>query len=191
MNHLSADNVATLTKKAAAYGSQLATVFHSFSLSAEKIPRGFEGAINVLDATIVTLNQVLNLLESEAEGVRNGIEKRHFSNGGLEYVKLLATEFATTLAKVESIVTNACLNAKELKAKRRQEKRELAKNGPVSVDIGNLKLDEIAFLAVVENAKWSLAIVEIEDCMDRLYDLQLHLLLVFQVVTVGVMSRDL
>jgi hypothetical protein len=191
MGQLTADDVATSAKQVTAYGSQLAAVFHSFSLPAEKIPQWLEGAINVLDATIVTLNQVLNLLESEAEGVRSGNEKRHFSLGGLEYAKLLATEFATTLAKVEAIVTNACLNAKELKAKRRQEKRELAKNGPVSVDIDNLKLDKIAFLAVVENAKWSLVIVEIKDCKDKLYGLQLHLLLVFQVVTVGVMSRDL
>jgi hypothetical protein len=179
------------TGRVGAYGNHLAAVFHNHALAAESLPPGFEGAINVLDATVVTLNQVLNLLNSEAADIKDGLGKRHFSEAGLEYVKLLATECATTLAKVEPIVGNACLNAKDLKAKRRREKRELAKNGPVKVDISALKLDEKAFLDVVENTKWSLATVEIEECMERLYDLQLHLLLIFQVVTVGVMSRDL
>jgi hypothetical protein len=191
MDHSSVENVATLTKKTGDYGNQLAAVFHNHALAAESLPPGFEGAINVLDATVVTLNQVVSLLNSEAEDIKDGLGQRHFSEVGLEYVKLLATECATTLAKVEPIVGNACLNAKDLRAKRRREKRELAKNGPIKVDIGALKLDEKAFLDVVENTKWSLATVEIEECMERLYDLQLHLLLVFQVVTVGVMSRDL
>lgn len=63
---------------------------------------------------------------------------------------------------------------------RRQEKTERAKNGPVSVDIGKLKLDEIAFLEAVENAKWSRAIVRIKKCMDKLDHLRLRLFLVFQ-----------
>lgn len=187
---MSAENVASITKKVAAYGSQLSSVFHSHSLSAEKIPPGFEGAVNVLDATVATLNQVLSLLEIEVVAVEVGVGKGHFSQAGLEYVLLLAGECATTLAKVEPIVGNACLSAKELKAKRRREKRELAKNGPVKIDIGGLNLDQKAFLDTVENAKWSLATGEIEECMERLYDLQLHLLLVFQVVTVEIMSRD-
>jgi hypothetical protein len=191
MDQLSADNVAAITKKVAAYGSQLAAVFHSYALSAEKIPRGFEGAINILDATVATLNQVLSLLKSEAEGNEADSGKRLFSEEGLKYVKLLATECATTLAKVQPIVADACLNAKELKAKRRRDKRELAKNGPLNVDIGALELDEKTFLVTVESTKWSLATSEIEECMERLYDLQLHLLLVYQVVTVGIMSRDM
>lgn len=190
MDQTSADNVATLTKKVSVYGNQLAAVFHSYGLSAERIPRGFEGAINILDATVVTLNRVLGLLESEAEDIRDGTGKRHFSEGGLEYVKLLATECATTLAKVEPIVAGACLSSKELKTKRKREKKELAKNGPVKVDIEGLELDEKVFLDLVENAKWRVAEVDIEDCMERLYDLQLHLLLIFQVVKVGAMSRD-
>ncbi len=191
MDYSSVENVATLTKKVGAFGTQLAAVFHNHALAAESLPPGFEGAINVLDATVVTLNQILSLLNSEAEDIKDGLSKRHFSEVGLEYVKILATECATTLAKIEPIVGNSCLSAKDLKAKRRREKRELAKNGPVKVDIGVLKLDEKAFLNVVENTKWSLATPEIEECMERLYDLQVHLLLVFQVVTVGVMSTDL
>jgi len=190
MDQLSADSVATLTKKVSAYGSQLAAVFHSYGLSAERVPRGFEGAINVLDATVVALNQVLGLLESEAEYAGDGISRRDFSDGALEYVKLLATECATTLAKVEPIVADACLSAKEAKAKRRQERRA-GKKQPISLDIDALKLDQDSFLEVVEKAKWSVATEGIEECMERLYDIQLHLLLVFQVVTVGVMSKDL
>jgi hypothetical protein len=191
MDRLSADNVATLTKKVAAYGSQLAAVFHSYGLSAEKVPRGFEGAINVLDATVVALNQVLGLLEPEAENIRDGISSGEFSEGGLEYVKLLATECATTLAKVEPIVADACLSSKELKAKRRRERRESGKKIPVPFDIDALELDQKSFLDVVESAKWRVATLGIEECMERLYDIQLHLLLVFQVVTVRVMSKDL
>ena len=191
MDHLSADNVATLTKKVSGFGGQLTTVFHSYGLSAERVPRGFEGAINVLDATVVALNQVLGLLESEAEYARDGISRRDFSEGALEYVKLLATECATTLAKVEPIVADACLSTKDLKAKRKQKRKESRKKHPVPLDIDTLELDQDSFLDAVERAKWRVATVGIEECMERLYDIQLHLLLVFQVVTVGVMSKDL
>ena len=190
MEPVSAAEVATITRKIAAYGSQLAAVFHSYALAADKIPPGFEGAINILDATVATLNQVLSLLEAEAKEVEAGTTTRLFSEDGLDYVMLLAKECATTLAKVEPTVANACLRAKELKARRRREKKTLAKNGPVAVDINALILDENDFLNIVEAANWKLASTEIEECMERLYDLQLHILLVFQVASVGALSTD-
>src|SRR6187402_207952 len=118
----SAENVAITTDKVAQYGGGLAVVFHNYALSAERIPRGFEGAVNVLDATVATLKQLLGLLD-RAAGTNSQDSKKLFSHEGLTYVQLLATECAATLAKVEPIVADACLNRMELRAKRKLEKK--------------------------------------------------------------------
>jgi hypothetical protein len=184
-------SVSVAVKEVAAYGAKLAAVFHQYALIAERIPSGFEGATNILDATVASLNQVSSLLRDEGEGLLNGTGKRLFSPGGILYVRLLVTECAKTLAKVEPIINDACLPRKEFKAKVKRDKKELAKKAPPEVVPSELELNEKPFLEKVEDTKWSLAVDPIEDCMDRLYDLQLHLLLVFQVVTVGALSKDL
>jgi hypothetical protein len=186
METVKADNVAAILTKAAAYGGQLGAVFHNYSLTSDYIPRGFEGAINILDATVATLKQVLTRLKEEVDD-----EKNLFSQEGLKYVRLLALECATTLAKVEPIISEACLERKERKALLKQRKKASKKEKTViPIDPTRLYLDEKDFLEKVEKAKWSWALDDIEKCMERLYDLQLHLLLVFQVVTVGALSKD-
>lgn len=191
MNPLRASNVDAAVKDVAAYGGNLAAVFHQYALTAERIPSGFEGATNILDATVSTLNQVSTLFKDEAEGFKDGTGKELFSIEGVIYVQRLVTECAKTLAKVEPFVDTACLPRKEFLAKIKRDKKELAKKGEPEVDISGLKLDGKAFLEKVENTNWRLAQDPIEDCMERLYDLQLHLLLVYQVVTVGALSKDL
>jgi hypothetical protein len=185
-----ADCVAAQAKQVAAYGGQLASVFHQHALIAERVPAGLEGAINVLDASVATLNQILGLLNDEAKWVREGSCRKLFSNEGLIYVQLLVIETATTLARVEPAFVDACLHRKELKAKIKRDKKASAKNGKPKVGLTSLKLDEKAFLEAVENARWSATGETVCECMERLYDLQLHLLLVFQVVTVGGLSKD-
>lgn len=190
MEPAKADCVAAQAKQVAAYGGQLASVFHQHALIAERVPAGLEGAINVLDASVATLNQILGLLNDEAKWVREGSCRMLFSNEGLIYVQLLVIETATTLARVEPAFVDACLDRKELKAKIKRDKKASAKNGKPKVDLASLKLDEKAFLEAVENARWSATGETVSECMERLYDLQLHLLLVFQVVTVGGLSKD-
>jgi len=185
MEELGADNVAAVLSSVASFGGQLAAVFHNYSLIAERIPPGFEGAINILDATVATLKQVLSLLNDEAS---NG-SKKLFSEEGLRYVNLLALECATTLAKVEPIIETGCLGRKErniLLKQKRKAKKVITTPDPLS-----LSLDEKEFLEKIEKTRWSWANSDIEALMERLYDLQLHLLLVFQVVTVSALSRDL
>ncbi|TAQ90242.1 hypothetical protein B7494_g1416 [Chlorociboria aeruginascens] len=166
------------------YGNQVARVFHNYGLIAEKVPRGFEGAINILDATVTTLNQVLSLLNDEVKD--SG--KRLFSEECLEYVQLLTKECAISLSKVEPAILEACLDRKE----RRLRKKSLkgGKEESKELDLMGLKIDEKTFLEKVESANWNVAADAIEESMERLYDLQLHLLLVFQVITVGVLSKD-
>lgn len=177
-------------KDVATYGGQLSAVFHQYALIAERIPSGFEGATNILDATVATLNQISSLFKDEAEFLKNGTSKGLFGLEGITYVQILVTECAKTLVKVIPIVEDACLPRKEFQAKTKRNKKELAKHGASEIIISELNLDEGAFLQKVETTKWSLATDQIEDCMERLYDLQLHLLLVFQVVTMGALSRD-
>lgn len=184
MDVVKANHVAAILTSVAGYGGQLAAVFHNYALIAERIPCGFEGAINILDATVAVLKQVLSLVKDEVEG------KKLFSLEGLTYVQLLAQESANTLAKVEPLIAEACLERVDRKAKRKQRKR-VANKLVIDVDSLSLKLDEKDFLDKVEKAKWGWASDEIEKNMERLYDLQLHLLLIFEVVKVGALSKDL
>jgi len=178
--------VAAVLTSVAAYGGQLAAVFHNYSLIADTIPGGFEGAINILDATVATLKQVLTLLKDEASSAKPNL----FSEEGIKYVHLLALECATTLAKVEPTIEEACLERKERKALQKQKRKTSSKKLITVLDPLSLNLDKKEFLEKIEKTKWSWATNDIEKCMERLYDLQLHLLLVFQVVTVSALSSD-
>lgn len=182
---VNAHHVATTLTSVAAYGGQLAKVFHNYALIAENIPCGFEGTVNILDAAVIVLQQVLTLVKDEAEG------KKLFNGVGLAYAQLLGQQSANTLVKVQPIIAEACLEGKERKAKRNLKKKEARRIIPQEIDLLSLKLDEKAFLKEIEAAKWSRAFDEIEECMERLYDLQLHLLLLYEVVTVGALFKDL
>ncbi len=181
------NHVALMAEKVAAYGAQLAAVFHNHALSAEKIPRGFEGSINILDVTVTTLKQASSLLNEEAASPGQKL----FSDEAIRYMQLLTSECATSLGKIEPTLIDACLSAKDAREKRKADKKAVAKNGEPKIDSFKLALDEKAFLETVETTKWNRVYYEFQDYMTRLYDLQLHLLLVFQVVKVGALSRDL
>jgi hypothetical protein len=109
MEDIRPETVSTVLKSVSSYGGQLAAVFHNYSLIADRIPGGFEGAINILDATVITLNQVLTLLKDEPKAPYRINGKKLFSEEGLKYVHLLALECASTLARVEPIIEEACL----------------------------------------------------------------------------------
>lgn len=178
--------------KVVGYGRQLATVFHQYAAIAKKVPYGFEGATNILDAAITTLTQILDLLKEETVDPKGFTGKKLFSPEGISYVKQLVAECAKTLVKIEPIIADSCLSSREYRAKKRSDKKSLAKDGPPSMEtvFSSMKLDEKDFLAKLEKMDYIAINMPIERCMDRLYDLQLHLLLVFQVVTVGALSRD-
>jgi len=190
MEDIQPETVSAVLKSVSSYGSQLAAVFHNFSLIADRIPSGFEGAVNILDATVTTLNQVLGLLKDENGPSARINGKILFNEEGLKYVRLLALECASTLAKVEPAIEEGLLDRKDRKALLKQKKR--ASKKPMRVlDPLSLSLDEKELLEKTEKTKWSWVIGDIEKCMERLYELQLHLLLVFQVGTVCIVSRDL
>jgi hypothetical protein len=187
------DNVVAAIKQVAAYGGQLASVFHTYALTARRLPRGLEGAINILDATTTSLNQFLDLFKKEAESLKNGSDRRLFNDEGLKYVLLLTTLCGIALAEVEPIVKDACLGRKELKARRKLQKSKfetLAKGDVPELDLSSLKLDEKALLETIECTKWNYVSSHIELCVDALYDLQLHLQLVSQVAWVGFLSGE-
>jgi hypothetical protein len=186
-----AESVAVLLTSVSSYGGQLATVFHSYALIAEVVPCGLEGAVNILDATVATLKQVLTLLKDDVEisGLKDG-GGRLLSEVSLKYVHLLALESARTLAKVEPTLDEACLGRKERKALLKKKKNTPPKKAASKLDPLSLRLDEERFLEILEKTKWSSATDNLEKDLDRLYELQLHLLLVYQVITVGALSRD-
>ena len=119
--------------------------------------------------------------------------KKLLSEDGLKYIHTLAKECAVVLAKVEPAIADAGLDRRDRKSKRKNGKRT-SSNHNVEMDSSKLKLDEKEFLSKIEKARWSPSVPSIDDFrdyIDRLYEIQLHALLVFQVVTVGALSRDL
>src|SRR4051794_9889445 len=127
MEETSPESVVAVLRSVSSYGGQLAAVFHNYSLIAERIPSGFEGAINILDATVTTLKQVLTLLEARAS-------KKLFSADGLQYVNLLAVECASTLAKVEPAIDEGCLDRKDRKTLQKRKKKAASKKVSVIVE---------------------------------------------------------
>jgi len=190
MEEIKARDVAAILKSVSTYGGKISSVFHNYSLIADQIPYGFEGTINILDATNTTLTRVLNILQTKAESGSNIDGKVLLNNEGLKYVQLLALECATALAKIEPAVDEASLDGKERRALEK-EKRRLTKRPAPPVNPLALSLDEEDFLERIEKTKWSRAVNDIDEAMERLYELQLHLLLVFQVASVSALSTTL
>jgi hypothetical protein len=180
-------------KRVLSYGTKLASCFHQYALIADKVPSGFEGVANILDASIATLNKVSSLFKDESSGQRYKAKDHPLNDDGLKYVTGLLNESARCLTKIGDAIEAACLPTKEYRTKKRRDDKKWKKNGKVEIDIifSALMLDEKAFLEQLEHTKWSLVENAIEDYVERLYDIQLCLLLVFQVVTVGALSKDL
>lgn len=177
------ENIVVLLTSVARYGGQLTAVFHNYALTCDHLAIDFEGSISIFDATVVTLKQVLELVKDHVE---NG--KDLFSQQGLEYAHLLAVECGNTFVRIETATKEGGLS--------REERRALKKetNGPPTVlpasTLADLTLDEKSFLKSVEKGIRAWKNMDVWDFIKRLHDLQLHLLLVYQVVTVGALSKD-
>lgn len=141
------ENALATTTKVAVYGGAIANVLVNYAISAKKIPQGFEGCTNILNATVTTLQQVASHLTHEAAASQNH-GNQLLNRQGLEYVQLLATECAATLVKIAPIMADACLESKELKAKRKLDKKSLVKRDVTKLDMNTLELDKIAFAKV-------------------------------------------
>jgi hypothetical protein len=177
-------------KSVVSYGTKIASTCHQYALTVDKIPVQFEGVTNILDASIATLSQVSSLFKDESSGQRYKSTDHPLNDEGLSYVAGLVLESARALTMFESVIADTCLPIKEYRAKVKQDAKALKKNGKEEIKISTLKLDEKVFMEHLELMKWKLA-KDITKCVGRLYDIQLCLLLVFQVVTVGALSKDL
>ena len=181
------DELVAVVSSVATYGGQIATVFHNYSLVAKVLPRDFAGANNILNASTSTLKQLLTLL---ATSNRESERVHLFSEEGLEYVKLIVFEIATILTKIQPAVEEACLSRPERRKLQRQKRRAETRNNAAILDPLTLKLDEQVFLERVEKTNWNVAIDDLSEHIPRLYELQLLVLLVFQVGTVAKLSKD-
>jgi hypothetical protein len=175
------DDVPAVLTSVAAYGGQLSAALHLHALTCARIPRRFGDNISGIDIVVKTLKELLTLVQNHVEPGKN-----HFSQEGLEYTRLLAVKCGVTFAKIEVALTESYLDDNERKALKKQ--RKAAQAVPV-VDPTKLSLGE-NFLKRTQ--KWMLAWNDdaIQSCMHRLCDLQVHLTLVFQVVSVGALSKD-
>jgi hypothetical protein len=138
------------------------------------------------DATNTTFVQILEILRDDGD-----TGKRLISNEGLRYCRLLAARCARVLASIEPAIDEACLDGDDRKASKKQKTRAVIENFVSLIDPLKLKLDEDDFLERLEKTKWTLAMVDIEECMEELYELQLHTLLLLQVLSVNALSSSL
>lgn len=186
-----ANNLAAVLTSVSSYGEQLASVFHNYVLSKDVVPFTLEGAVTILDTTVTTLKQLLGLVEN-GTGVSglSDTENRPFNDVGLKYVSILALETAKNLAKIGPILEEACLGRTERKALVKQRRKTPLKKPFNALDALSLTLDAKALLGTIEKSSWTIATRDLQNILPRLHEIQLWLLLVYQVATVGALSRD-
>ncbi|CAG8982253.1 hypothetical protein HYALB_00004487 [Hymenoscyphus albidus] len=188
MDEITAQSVNDELQYVISFGGHISTAFHQYALN--RAANGcFESSRTMTDAALSSLKQISHLLQDEAQYQKEGTGKALFSYEGLSYTRGVVKECAKSLVKTEQTVRDGCLPRKELNAKRRKAK----KSAPVEVEIvcSDLEIDEKAFLNQLEKTRWPRIDSDIRDIMDRVDDLQLRLVLVHQVVTVGLISSDL
>ncbi|TGO52762.1 hypothetical protein BCON_0135g00110 [Botryotinia convoluta] len=173
-----------------AYAGRLSFVFHRYRLLSTEneylIPSVVEEHISLLSSTIGTLNEVLGLLKREDEGKP---QNHVFSDDGLQFVNLLVGECAMVLGKIAPTATKAAQKVERKKKQKSAKKTKAETIAPVGPT--QLKLDEEKFLNNLETTVWYRVDNDTYAYLERFKKIQLHLLLVYQVVTVGSLLGDL
>ncbi|KAM3076880.1 origin recognition complex subunit 4 [Clarireedia jacksonii] len=181
MDIITAGDLVTSVARVIGFAEQLSKVFNNHALTNICTTESVRDHMNVLSATITPLKQVRCLLEDETRG--NG--KRLFSDAGLSYVSLLVKECATKLAKIAPIVAHAGL---------RRDRKWTRKNNKLKTDIvvlpAELTLDETILLNDLQNAHWNRVFEHTHTYLNRLGQVQVRLLLVQQVITLGALSKN-
>jgi hypothetical protein len=176
------------------YGEALVSVFHEYALNADKVPRGFDGITNIFDASLATLTKVSSIFKDESLGQRYKATDHPLNEKGLSYVAGLVLESARAWKVIESAIVDTGLSSQEYQTKLRRENKALKNGDKNPIDISTLKLDGKDLLEKLEDMdfrSWNGAEDNVENAVEMLYDIQLCLLLVFQVVTVGAISKNL
>jgi len=177
-------------KAVLSYGTKLVSGFHQCHLD-DTLPCGFTGFMHTLDATLATLRKVSGLFKDESAGQRYSPADHPLNEDGLSYLQRLVQRTARAFGGFELAIVDACLPTQEYRDKIRRDVKFLKKNGRTSIEISTLNLDEKVFLGQLEHTNWDRAEDKLDDCLNVLNDIQLCLLLIFQVVTVGALSKDL
>jgi hypothetical protein len=180
----STENIVALLTSVTAYCGQFAPVLHDYRYDRYFLQREFEGKVYVIDTAVVTLRKVLGLVKDHVEHGKN-----LFSPQGIEYTQLLAVECGRTLFSIESKTAEGCLTREERKALKTKQK-ETPPSALTVTDLIDLSLDEKSFQDTLEKEIEAGENLDVEESIDRLSDLQLRLLLVYQVVTVAALSKD-
>ncbi|KAF7944559.1 uncharacterized protein EAE97_005192 [Botrytis byssoidea] len=172
-----------------AYAGRLSFVFHRYRLLSTEneylIPSVVEEHISLLSSTIGTLNEVLGLLKREDAGKT---QNHVFSDDSLQFVNWLVEECAKVLGKIVPTATKAAQKVERKKTRKTAKKTK--ENIIAPVVSMQLKLDEEKFLIDLETAVWHRVDNDTHVYLQRFRKIQLHLLLVYQVVTVGSLLGD-
>ncbi|TGO38471.1 hypothetical protein BHYA_0074g00190 [Botrytis hyacinthi] len=173
-----------------AYAGRLSFVFHRYRLLSTEneylIPSVVEEHMSLISSIIGTLNEVLGLVK---RGYAGKPQNHIFSDDGLQFVSLLVGECAKVLGKIAPTATKA---AQKLERKKTRKTAKKTKENIIAPVVPTqLKLDEEKFLNDLETAVWYRVDNDTHVYLERFKKIQLHLLLVYQVVTVGSLLGDL
>lgn len=172
-----------LFRSVANYGGQIAAGFQKNDLTCNPIPVDDRG-IKTIHGTVAALSQLSLLVTDHVE------KKEVFSKQGLEFAHELATHSGKTFVDIANFVLDLGLSRAERKALKKQRK-EASSTGTLATDILNAGLDEEAFLKALEEGLRRWPTFEMQQFINRLHQIRLHLHLLSQVVAVGMLSKDM
>lgn len=186
MESVIADSTAKSLELVSAYAGQLSRVFHRCQTillidSSEAV----QDHVNIINSILRTLNEIQSLLQGK--NVTN--PNRMLSEEGFRYVNVLNLECFSILQKIAPTVAKAGVKRERKKKGKNGKKTKVAIIEPVVPT--QSKLDEERLMNDLENVIWYRVLDDVDAYIERLKEVQLHLLLVYQVVTVGSLSRDL
>lgn len=163
----------------ATFGSGVSQVLYNFASLESSLDESICELIGNLNATIQTLNQLCNL---------STLERLCMNYDALKYVETLTEETSVSIARITSIIGHDV--AYGLTYLPTYWKSLVSTDDNGHKVLAEQTLDEVALFQQLTNRKPSMT-SELFDPSQRLEELQLLLLLVFQVVTVRNMMNKL
>lgn len=179
-------DVNTRVAQVLSYGSQLATLFHQYSSTVKRWTVTSERMVRSLDSALATLKLVLKFLAAEIVNEGND-GKKLFSDEGLVYMHLLVTEYGKCLFMLEKKILSWNMgNEVRRSASMRPNEKDIVEMLPKSIDFTDLKVQsEGALLRKMEEMRGNLPYSFTNKRIERLEDVRMHVLLLWQVFSLG------
>lgn len=176
-------SILTFVSDVALFGARISHVFHNYASLERRVDRRLQSRLGHLNATVQTLGRLAELIKGETK------ESRVLDDQAFKYVETLADECAITMERMNWIITGdrAWRNVHEP----RYWKSVAVVNSKGQKELLKPEIDEMAIYQGLKGSKGNGKLGQIGGTSDRFEELQLHLLLVVQVITVHNMTKTL